>query len=62
MPLMLSYNDQQLIDIWLDPDFKQVEALQDILKPILNVAQRLTPIDRTSKRLATGDRFIIETG
>ena len=60
MPLMLPYDDQQLIDMWLDPDFKQVETFQDILKPTLNVAQRVTPIDRPSKRFAIGDSFIIE--
>lgn len=60
-PLMLPYDDQQLIDMWLDPDFKQVDAFQDILKPTLHVAQRVTPIDRPSKRFATGDSFIIET-
>jgi putative SOS response-associated peptidase YedK len=59
-PLMLPYDDQQLIDMWLDPDFKQVDAFQDILKPILHAAQRVTPIDRPSKRFATGDSFIIE--
>ena len=59
MPLMLPYNDQQLIDMWLDPHFKQVEAFQDILTPRLHVAQRITPIDRPSKRFATGDNFII---
>jgi len=60
MPLILPYDDQQLNDIWLDPDFKQVEAFQDLLKPSLNVALRVTPIDRPSKRFATGDSFIIE--
>ncbi len=59
-PLMLPYGDQQLIDMWLDPDFKQVDAFQDILKPKLYAAQRVTPIDRPSKRLATGDSFVIE--
>jgi len=59
-PLMLPYDDQQLIDMWLDPDFKQVDAFQDILKPILHAAQSVTPIDRPSKRFAAGDSFIIE--
>ncbi|WP_372882365.1 hypothetical protein [Psychromonas sp.] len=60
MPLMLPYDDQQLIVLWLDPDFKQVDAFQEILIPVQHVAQKVTPIDRPSKRLATGDSFIIE--
>jgi putative SOS response-associated peptidase YedK len=59
-PLMLPYNDQQLIGMWLDPNFKEVEAFQNILQPTLNVAHRVTPIDRPSKRFATGDSFILE--
>ncbi len=59
-PLMLPYDDQQLIDLWLDPKFQQVAAFQELLKPVLHVAQKVTPIDRPSKRFATGDSFIIE--
>ena len=59
MPLMLPYHDRKLIDRWLDPDFKQVEAFQYLLTPPLKVAQRVTPIDRPGTRHAIGDSFIL---
>ena len=59
-PLMLPYDNQHLIDMWLNPDFKQADAFEDILNPTLHVAQRITPIDKPSKRFATGNSFIIE--
>jgi putative SOS response-associated peptidase YedK len=59
IPLMLDYEDEALIDKWLDPDFKDVEAFNAILKPAIRQTQRVTPIDRPSKWNPVGESYLI---
>ena len=54
LPLMLPTDDKALIDAWLDPNFQQVEAFDDLLKPRLRVPFEATPIDKPSKRNPIG--------
>lgn len=59
IPLMLDYENQELIDKWLDPDFKDVEAFNEILKPAIHQTQRVTPIDKPSKWNPIGESYLI---
>jgi len=59
IPLMLDYENEELIDKWLDPDFKDVEAFNDILKPAIHQTQRVTPIDKPSKWNPIGESYLI---
>tara|TARA_R110000824_G_scaffold288508_2_gene476460 strand:- start:29973 stop:30629 length:657 start_codon:yes stop_codon:yes gene_type:complete len=59
IPLMLDDDNQELIDKWLDPDFKAVEAFNDILEPAIHRAQRVTPIDKPSKWNPIGESYLI---
>ena len=58
-PLMLSYADQQTLDMWLDPEFSQVEAFHDLLQPTLHADLRVTQIDRPSKRSIIAESYVI---
>jgi putative SOS response-associated peptidase YedK len=61
LPLMLPWRDQNIIDLWLDPTFKHVDAFGDLLKPKIYEDVVVTPIDRPSKRNPLGDAFVIES-
>lgn len=43
-PLMLDWHDQELIDMWLDPDFTHSEAFRHILNGNLLMPIKATPI------------------
>ncbi|MFD2229338.1 SOS response-associated peptidase family protein [Alkalimarinus sediminis] len=58
-PLMLPYTDKQTIDMWLNPEFTQVEAFQDLLHPTLHADLSVTQIDKPSKRNIIAERFVI---
>ncbi|MGJ8688310.1 MAG: SOS response-associated peptidase family protein [Gammaproteobacteria bacterium] len=59
MPLMLPCNDKAVIDAWLDPANKEVDAFQSLLIPQLNASQRITPIGRPSKWDIQGEPQIL---
>lgn len=59
IPLMLDYKNQELIDKWLDPDFKNVKEFNDILEPAIHQTQRVTPIDKPSKWNPIGESYLI---
>lgn len=56
---MLNYTDTELIDRWLDPQFRDVEAFSDLLEPEIRFTQRVTPIDRPGKKTPIGNSFLI---
>tara|TARA_B110000858_G_scaffold193768_1_gene246949 strand:+ start:48841 stop:49497 length:657 start_codon:yes stop_codon:yes gene_type:complete len=59
IPLMLDYKNQELIDKWLDPDFKNVKEFNDIMEPAIHQTQRVTPIDKPSKWNPIGESYLI---
>ena len=59
IPLILDPADQELTDQWLDPDFHDVEQFSHLLQPSINLAQKVTPIDRPSKWNPIGESFTI---
>ncbi len=59
IPLMLDHENEALIDQWLDPDFHDTAAFETILKPAINLQQRITPIDRPSRWNPCGESFLI---
>ena len=44
VPLMLDWEDQNLIDMWLDPTLTDSEALRHLLTPKINMNLIATPI------------------
>jgi putative SOS response-associated peptidase YedK len=59
MPLMIDYENQSLIDQWLDPAFHDVNAFKEILHPAIHMPQRITPIDKPSRWNPSGESFLI---
>lgn len=60
VPLMLPWKDEQLVSMWLDPAFTQVEVFNDLLVPKIREDVVVTPIDKPSKRNKIGDEYVIE--
>lgn len=62
MPLMLPFEDEQIIDKWLDPDFRAVEEFTSLLEPAVNQAQRVCQIAKASKwNDEIGEPYIIKS-
>ena len=59
MPLMLDYKNKVLIDKWLDPNFSDLDAFSELLKPEIHQVQRITPIDRPSRWNPIGDSYLL---
>ena len=59
MPLMLDFEDEELIAKWLDPDFKEVEEFEDALVPGAHKDMVISKIGRPSKWNPISDSFII---
>ena len=59
LPLLLDYEDDTLIERWLDPAFTQVETFAGLLQSTLRQPQRITPIDRPGKWNPVGDSFLL---
>jgi len=55
-PLMLNENDYAL---WLDPEFKQTDAFQDLLNSGIRKAISITPVDSPNGMQVIGEREII---
>ena len=60
IPLMLPWQDEQLINMWLDPAFNQVEAFNDLLIPRIREGMIVTPIDKPSKRNPVGEELMLQ--
>ncbi len=59
MPLMLDFENAELIDKWLDPDFHDVQYFEPLLAPRVNKPFIVTPIGKPSKWDPIEDSFLI---
>ena len=59
MPLMLDFEDEELVAKWLDPDFKEVEEFEDALVPGAHKDMVISKIGKPSKWNPISDSFII---
>lgn len=59
MPLMLDFEDEALVERWLDPSFDDVEAFEALLEPQVNKPMVVTKIDKPSKWNPIEDSFMI---
>lgn len=58
MPLILDHHDDELIQLWLDPQFDNVERFNGVLQPYVRDAQRVTRIGKVSKWNAVEEPFV----
>jgi len=58
-PLMLDFEDTDLIEKWLDPGFAEVEDFQQLLVPRIIKPMKVTRIDKPSKWNPIEDSFMI---
>lgn len=49
MPLILPFENKEIIDQWLDPSFSDVDQFSDLLEPKIQGTQRITKIAKASK-------------
>lgn len=59
MPLMLDFEDKDLMDKWLDPEFHDVEAFETLLEPKVIKPMKVTRIGKPSKWDPIDDAFMI---
>ena len=59
MPLMLDFEDEELVAKWLDPDFKEVEEFEGALVPGAHKDMVISKIGKPSKWNPISDSFII---
>ena len=59
IPLMLDYTNKEIIDKWLDPDFSDVDAFNELLNPEIRQTQRITPIGRPSQWNPIGESYLL---
>ena len=59
MPLMLDFEDDALVEKWLDPEFKDVEEFEQLLEPRVQKPMIVTKIDKPSKWNPIEDSFMI---
>ena len=59
IPLMLDYQNRELIDKWLDPGFSDIDAFSELLTPEIRQAQRITPIGRPSQWNPIGESYLL---
>ena len=59
IPLMIDYSDDQIVDLWLDPDFKAVTQFQPLFAESGNRSMKVTPIGKPSRWNVVGDSFSI---
>lgn len=62
MPLMIDFEDRELVAKWLDPDFHDVEQFEPIMEPRVGKAMRVTRIDKPSQWHPIEDSFLILAG
>ena len=59
IPLMLDYDNKELIDKWLDRSCDDVKRFDEILHPAIHQVQRITPINKPSQWQPIGESFLI---
>ena len=59
MPLMIDFEDTDLVERWLDPDFQEVDAFKELLLPKVTKPMKVTPIDKPSKWNPIDESFMI---
>ena len=59
MPLMLDFEDEELVTKWLDPEFQAVEEFTTLLEPKVGKPMKVTRIDRPSRWNPIADSFMI---
>ena len=59
IPFMIDYSDDQMVDLWLDPDFKAVTKFQSLFTETGNRSMKVTPIGKPSQWDVAGDSFSI---
>lgn len=57
IPLILDYNDSQLMDMWLDPSMTESEAFTDLLTNKIPLDLRATPIAKARDLTSTNQPF-----
>ena len=60
MPLMLDFEDEELADKWLDPNFHEVEEFKSLLVNHVQKDMVITRVGRPSKLNPIADSFIIK--
>ena len=59
MPLMLDFQDDALVEKWLDPEFKDIEEFEQLLEPRVQKPMIVTKIDKPNKWNPIEDSFMI---
>lgn len=59
MPLMLDFEDAELVEKWLDTSFQDVEEFEPLLQPRVQKPMKVTKIDKPSKWNPIEDSFMI---
>lgn len=59
MPLMLDFEDEALVNKWLDPNFHDVEEFAPLLEPRVSKTMKVTKIGKPSKWDTVEDSFLI---
>ena len=59
MPLMLDFEDEELIEKWLDPTFHNVEEFESLLQPGVLKPMKVSRIGKPSKWDPIEDSFLI---
>lgn len=60
MPLLINFEDAELVAKWLDPAFQQVEEFDALLQPKIIKPMKITPIDKPSKWHPIAESFMIQ--
>ena len=59
LPLMIDFEDEDLISRWLDPSNKDVEQFEALLEPTVLKAMKVTKIDKPSRWNPIEESFMI---
>lgn len=59
MPLILDFENKELVDKWLDPKFTNVEEFEELLQPKIQKTMKVTRIGKPSKWDPIQDSFLI---
>ena len=56
---MLDFEDEELMEKWLDPSFQDVAEFEPLLEPRVRKPMKITRIDKPSKWNPIADSFMI---
>ena len=59
MPLMIDFEDEELVSRWLDPEFQRIEEFAELLQPRVQKPMRVTRIGKPSLWNEIDDAFMI---